>query len=141
MQQHPDRSAEGRGGTLGVFQEGIRDGISQLEALDHAGLGRKGRHGSWWQRGRLLGSRVVCEMGFGFARVVVVDRTVIVVMMMACGFQVLDFMRNVERIDCRQPPCLHGKAVQGKKHQQENTQEATHEDQFEKPDRHYSSRL
>jgi hypothetical protein len=80
-------------------------------------------------------------MGFGFAGVVVVDRTVIVMMMMACRSQMLDLMGNIEHIYRGQPSRLHGKAVQGKKHQQESAKEATHGDQSEKPVSDYSSRL
>jgi hypothetical protein len=53
---------------------------------------------------------MVREMGCGFARVVIVDRTVIVVMM-ACGFQVLNLVRDVEHLSCEQPPALHSKAM------------------------------
>ena len=64
---------------------------------------------------------MVREMGCGFARVVIVDRTVIVVMM-ARGLQVLNLVRDVEHLSCGQPADLHSKAMQGEKHQQENAQ-------------------
>jgi hypothetical protein len=65
-------------------------------------------------------------MRSGLAGVVVVDRTVIVVMM-ACGLQVLSLVRDVEHLSGRQPTTLHSKAMQGQQHQQEYAQKATHE--------------
>ena len=69
---------------------------------------------------------MVGEMRCGFARVIIVDRAVIVVMM-TCGLQVLNLVRDIECISGRQPTALHGKAMQGQQHQQEYAQEAMHE--------------
>ena len=64
---------------------------------------------------------MIREMGCGFVRVVIVDRTVIIVMM-ARGFQVLNLVHDVEQLSCERLTALHGKAMQGQKHQQENAQ-------------------
>lgn len=58
--------------------------------------------------------------------------------MMACSFQMFNFVGDVESVLCRQQAGLHGKTMQGQQHQQENKQQTTHVNDLEKAGRDYS---
>ncbi|KRB71311.1 hypothetical protein [Noviherbaspirillum sp. Root189] len=50
----------------------------------------------------------------------------IIAMVVACSFQMLNFVSNVEEIFSRQPATLHSKTMQRQQEQQENADDAMH---------------
>ena len=121
-----------------IFEKGVGNVVRWLVKLDSDWLYRQQWHGYRGHRRRLRRRcRMVGTMRSGFPGIIVVDRTVIA-MMMARGFQMLNFVGDVESVPSRQQTGLHGKTMQGQQHQQDNKKETTHVNDLEKAGGDYS---
>jgi hypothetical protein len=96
---------------------GNDDGGKLDRARQHCGAGQGDASGT---------GRVLREMMRGLAGIVVVDRAVVVVVMVARADQVIDFMSDIESHRGRVTAHLQGKALQRKEQHQQNAKKSTH---------------
>ncbi len=61
-----------------------------------------------------------------FCRIVIMNRVILVMMMMAVALLVIDFVRQIKAISFRRPAALQGKRMQGNDQEQKNGQESAH---------------
>ncbi len=92
--------------------------------------GRRGKIGQL-QQGRGQRGTDMAAVRFGqmfgrFCRIVIMNRVILVMMMMAVALLVIDFVRQIKAISFRRPAALQGKCMQRDDQEQKNGQESAH---------------